>query len=125
MIRRFGVHFSIFNFNDVGFFGLMIVIFILSMWWTFSRGCAILQDWAQQNNVELVEYHYRWFARGPFVWRSKSHSIYQITVRDEFGNLRSGWARVGSWWWGLWQRKVDVRWDDEGKNKRKDKVKNG
>jgi hypothetical protein len=96
------------------------------MWGRLSRGKLFLEDWARENSLELVDQQYKWFSRGPFRWTTgNNQNVYQITVRDEYSNLRSGWARVGSRWWGMWERKVEVRWDDEGKEKRKGKLKNG
>jgi hypothetical protein len=92
---------------------LMLVLFVGSIAWTFSRSQSLIRAWADENGYRLIDYQYRWIARGPFFWTtSKSQTVYRLTVEDERGNVRSGWVRCGSWIGGLWSRRVDVRWDD-------------
>jgi hypothetical protein len=102
--------------NDVGVIFvvmLMAVLIVASIAWQFSRSKSILQSWADEHGLRLIDARYRWIARGPFFWTtSKSQTVYRITVEDAQGHRRTGWARCGSWLGGLWSRRVDVRWDD-------------
>jgi hypothetical protein len=110
-------------------FGLGItIITIFIIFWTFSRSESLLAEWAKENSFEIISQQYIWFARGPFFWStSRSQAIYRVTVQDSAGTQRSAWVRVGSYWWGVMEKKVEARWDDETdeKIKQKPKLKNG
>ena len=101
--------------NDAGFILLVLLIVALgvaSMFWTFSRSKSLIDEWAAENGLRLIDYEYRWFVRGPFFWTtSKSQTVYRVTVEDSQGYIRKGWVRCGSWLAGLWSHRVDVRWD--------------
>ena len=87
---------------------------VASMMWQFSRGSGMLEEWAAESGYRIVDSQYRMLARGPFFWTtSKGQSVYRITVADAQGRTRSGYARCGSFFLGLWSDKVEVRWDDE------------
>ena len=93
---------------------LMIVLVVASIAWTFSRSRSLIQEWADENGYRLLDYEYRWIARGPFFWTtSKGQTVYRVTIEDGRGNVRKGWVRCGSWLAGLWSHRVDVRWDAE------------
>ncbi len=81
--------------------------------WTFRRSRQMLTDWAARNEIELLDAQFRWLWRGPFFWSSsKNQTIYRITVMDADGRTRTGWAKCGSFWLGLFRDQVEVRWDD-------------
>ena len=44
---------------------------------------------------------------------AKPALVYYVKARDQQGNIRSGWVRCGSWWWGLWSDQTQVRWENE------------
>lgn len=91
---------------------LMAVIIFLS-WLGNLRCISSLRHWAIKNEFELVKYKQLWFGAGPFFYKgvSRNQTVYSVTVRDRHGNDKSGWVRVGSWWWGaLFSDKVDVIW---------------
>ena len=90
-----------------------IVVFGISgIVWTFSRSHRLLEEWASSNGYDLISAHFCWIRRGPFFWTtSKGQTVYRIIARDEDGERLTGWARCGSFWWGLWGSKVEVRWD--------------
>lgn len=80
--------------------------------WTFSRGRRMLEDWATDNGYQLLSSEYRWLRRGPFFWTSaKGQMIYYVVVRTPGGEMRRGWVRSGSFWWGLLQDRMEVRWE--------------
>lgn len=98
--------------------GLLVVavvaVGVAFLAWTFRRGDAMLDRWAAENNFRLLESEYRWFAKGPFFWRSsKGQTVYRIAVEDQAGEVHRGWARCGGWFLGLWTDQVDVRWDEQ------------
>jgi hypothetical protein len=92
---------------------VFITIAIVSIYWHSSRGRLLLENWAQDNNYELVSAEYRTFFKGPFFWTAltNSQAVYSITVQTDDGQIRSGWTRCGGWWVGLLSDKVEVYWD--------------
>jgi len=112
------------------FFVVFIILLFLGMWRiTMKEGNRILDGWARENSLEVLEAEHCWFLRGPFWFRSsKAQSVYRITVRDkESGETWSGWARCGNWFWGVWgTNAIKVIWDGQtAKEKIKPKWKNG
>jgi hypothetical protein len=95
------------------FIALIAVAIILAMVWHFGRSSSLLRQWAEENGYRIVRKRYRNFFKGPFFWTSTSgQTVYYVTVEDDAGNRRSGWARCGGWWFGLLSNHVEVRWDN-------------
>ena len=81
--------------------------------WHFSRGRALLEQWAESGGYTLVSSQYCWMWRGPFWLRSsKRNAVYRVTVRDDRGGTRSGHVRCGSYFAGMLSSDVVVLWDD-------------
>ncbi len=95
---------------------LVIILFLGILWITMKEGNRILAGWARENSFDLLEADYCWFCRGPFWFRStKAQSVYHIMVRDkDSGETRSGWARCGNWFWGVWgTNAIKVIWEGQ------------
>src|SRR5260221_6902761 len=124
IIKRFNVDISILI--GYGFLLLIPATLVFVIGGAFFRSRSIIKEWTRENRLELVKQDHPLLRQGPF-WgtTSRVQDVYRIIVRDEQGNTRSGWARVGSWWRGLFEREVEVRWDDVPRDKRKEKLKNG
>jgi len=91
---------------------LIVPIVILSYIWQSSRSNTILDQWARDNGYQIISKEYRPFRRGPFFWSTgKSQTVYYVHVQDSRGNLRSGWVRCGSMFWGVMSDNAEVRWD--------------
>ena len=76
------------------------------------RSQSILDQWARANGLTIVNASQSLFFKGPYtLMSSRDQSVYRITVQDAGGNVRTGWARCGSWLFGLASSNVDVRWD--------------
>lgn len=99
----------------LGFFVFaLIATFAIVMWvLQFQRGETLLDRWAASNGYTLVHSEYRHLAKGPFFFRSgKGNAVYRITVKDPHGTVRSGYARCGGFWLGMWlSEEVTVEWD--------------
>jgi hypothetical protein len=96
----------------VGFllFGVFL-IFITR--WQIRRGREMLVPWCAKAGYELIDVDHRYLFRGPFFWRaSKSQMVYKISARERGGRVRSGYARCGGYWLGVFTEEVDVRWDE-------------
>ncbi len=93
---------------------LVFVVIAAALWWSFSRSRSLLKQWADENDYEILDSEYRIFRKGPFFWTSsRGQTVYYVKTRDKQGNMRSGWVRCGSWWWGLLADETEVRWEDE------------
>ena len=77
------------------------------------RSRFVVRRWATKNEFKLLKYKQLWFGVGPFFYKrtSSNQTVYSVTVRDRQGNDKSGWVRVGGWWWGaLFSDEADVIW---------------
>ena len=91
---------------------LAVILAIVSIFWHFRRSRAILESWAAENGLEILESDYRWFSKGPFFWTSsREQTVFYVKVRDQDGTVRTGWVRCGGWFVGLWSNRADVRWE--------------
>ncbi|MBX0328360.1 hypothetical protein K2Z83_11800 [Oscillochloris sp. ZM17-4] len=89
-----------------------IGVAIASIAWTRRRADAMLAGWAATNGYQLLQVEPRYLRTGPYFWRrSRSQMIYYVTVSDPRGWPRSGYVRLGSWFWGMRRDQVDVTWD--------------
>jgi hypothetical protein len=80
---------------------------------TYRRAAQIFAEWAATNGYRIIESERMFVRKGPFFYTSSnSQIIYHVTVQDAQGNIRRGWVRCGSFWFGPWQNVVDVRWDE-------------
>jgi hypothetical protein len=96
--------------------GLVVVIMLvfvgLSLWWRFSRSTNMVEQWASDNGLELINVERRFMFRGPFWWRTnKGQEVFRVTVRDGSGQVLHGYVRVGGWFLGLWSDQVTVEWE--------------
>lgn len=93
-------------------FILFFAVAILTMWWHFSRSRNMVEQWARDNGMELIEAERRFLRRGTYWWRTaKGQEVFRITVRDSSGQVRRGYARVGGWFMGMMSDQVSVEWD--------------
>ncbi len=106
---------------DMGEIGVVVIVVLVAalaiggMVWHIRRSEEILRRWAAGSGYEILQSERRWFFRGPFWWRTSEHmEVFRVLVRDGTGRQRSGFVRVGGWFWGLWSDAAKVEWDDEG-----------
>ena len=79
--------------------------------WQLRRGREMLESWCSRNRMALVSCGHRLLFRGPYFWASKGQVVYRFSARDTAGRVRSGYARCGGYWLGIFTDHVDVRWD--------------
>ena len=93
---------------------LILVLVIVLIAWSASRSRNMLKSWADENGYQIEDAQWRWFRKGPYFWKSsKNQHVYHFVASDEDGVQRSGWARCGGYWLGLFTSDIDVTWDDE------------
>lgn len=73
------------------------------------RGKARLREWAETNNLTILDMKWRYLSHGPFFWVLNTHTVFRITVQDANGEIRKGWVRIG----GLFSGGFSVKWDSE------------
>jgi hypothetical protein len=92
----------------VPFVLLAIVLFV----WGRTHSSNTLEQWARDNGFKLLSVDRRTMFRGSFSWTtSEGQEVFRITVRDQHGNTRSGYVRVGGHLLGQLSDRIDVRWD--------------
>ena len=78
---------------------------------TKTRSEEILTKWAYENGYQLLDIQPKILNRGPFIWASKSQLIFRVAVEDAEGTQRTGWVKCGSYMGGIFNDKVEVKWD--------------
>jgi hypothetical protein len=95
-------------------FGMVVVVAIALVVWSFSRGRTLLNRWAEENRFRIIHAEVRHLCAGPFTWtKSRNQIVYYVRVSDRDGKERKGWVRCGSYFGGLASDKTDVRWEDD------------
>ena len=92
----------------------IIFVIIISVFMTHhkKRGLRKIEKWAQNEGLEILSSEYRWVKRGPDFISSINHQrIFYVTVKDESGNIRRCWIKVGGFLFGILSDKMDVRWE--------------
>ena len=101
--------------NDIVSMTILVVIAVGILYgaYTFmkTRSEEILNKWAYENDYQILELQPKVFNRGPFIWASKSQSIFWVAVEDAEGTQRTGWVKCGSYMGGIFSDKVEVKWD--------------
>ncbi len=78
----------------------------------WHAGPEALDRWAKEGGYRIVRRERRMYRKGPFFWGTGNCQIvYRIEVQDRHGTQKSGWVRIGSYWWPDPNR-IDVRWDE-------------
>ena len=92
--------------------GLVVMVIIGLTLWSNQRATAMIDTWAQQNGLRIVQREQRWFRKGPYFWRSsKYQQVWYVTVIDPHGMQHRVWVRCGGHFLGVWSDKIDVRWE--------------
>lgn len=93
----------------IGLF-FLVIGFVMAKF--YGRSEALLKEWAEENELDIVTRQRRFFRRGPFLFTtSQGQDVYRVTVVDADGILRAGWVRCGGFFKGMFSDNVDVRWD--------------
>jgi hypothetical protein len=92
--------------------GLFLMVIAMVMAAFYGRSKSLLQNWAVENDLEIVARQRRFLRRGPYLWMtSKGQDVYRVTVVCPDGVQRSAWVRCGGFFKGMFSDNVDVTWD--------------
>jgi hypothetical protein len=95
---------------------IMIPTALLVACWAIrrrKRARSMLDHWAIENELQIVDSEFRRVLRGPFLWTSSKYQVvYLVNVREKNGLERSAWIRCGGYWTGLFTDKVEIKWND-------------
>lgn len=95
------------------FFLLIPAVAVLSTVLSMVRSSKLLHTWAARNGYRIVQQQRRWLRKGPFLFRtSRAQTVYRITVANAAGRERTGWAKCGNWFFGLFINETQVQWDE-------------
>ena len=72
----------------------------------------MIERWAEENNFSVIEYH-TIFGNGPHPIFVKGHGQYvcKVEVKDEIGNRRVAWLKLGGYFTGLLRYKIACKWE--------------
>ena len=75
-----------------------------------------LQEWAVKNHLELQKCEYRHIKIGPYFKKQffvgkGNFLFFRIEVKTTETTIKTGWARVGDYFFGPLFEEVDVIWD--------------
>jgi hypothetical protein len=104
------------NLNIFLALGLAAVLFLAigSMLWQYGRAEEMLEAWAARHQLQIEQREHRHLFKGPFFWNaSRGQFVYRVVVRDQYGQRRVAWVKLGSWFFGILQNKVQVVWETE------------
>ena len=94
--------------------GVGLVIIVLVIEWHKRRARRILNNWAKENEYEVVSAHVRWFLRGPYsLFFTHKQIVLQFMVSDSNGATKTGWACCGHGNLGVIREMIDVQWDED------------
>jgi hypothetical protein len=89
---------------------LAIVALILLIW-ERRRVNKIVEEWVRSNSFTLLRLEHRYLRKGPYFWAaSKSQEVVFVKVRDNFGQERSAYLRIGGFFSGVMSDNIDVTW---------------
>ncbi len=95
------------------FAAAVLAFVILWFYWYVERANRLLAEWAAKNHFIILNKQHRFLRRGPYLLRaSDDQAVFRVEVQDPRGIVRTAWIRIGSFWTGLFNKKVSVRWDD-------------
>jgi hypothetical protein len=94
---------------------LFLVVAGIGIWiWTIRKSKRMVEEWARQQGLQIVASEFRWWRRGPFFWKSsRNQTVLYATVRLPDGSVRAAFIRCGSWWLGVLQDRLEVKWAEE------------
>lgn len=97
---------------------LLIIVLLLIpfyIYWYYARLKSMLAVWAASNQFKILETRRGFFPPlRMLLTTSKEQTLMHVKVYDESTRrIRSGWLRLGSYWWGLLDADaIEVNWDD-------------
>ncbi|MES2463246.1 MAG: hypothetical protein V4671_21910 [Armatimonadota bacterium] len=83
--------------TDLTLFTLpVILLFMVGLFvaWRFGQNRKCVERWVRENGYELVEATDS-FDGHPSGWSPRTGAAYEITVRDQQGQMRQGWIYNG------------------------------
>jgi hypothetical protein len=95
----------------------------VTAWSLFSRSARLLDQWAQAHRYEILVRQFCWAFKGPFTWNCfNGQTVYRVVVEDRDGEMRAGYVKLGSPWWGVWGDGVAEAWDESAGRGQSEKV---
>jgi hypothetical protein len=90
-----------------------VIVAIASWTWTINRSRSMLDQWAADNGLSILQAEMRFLRTSPYLFRhAKGQTVHYVTVRDVAGHVRHAYVRCGGWFAGLLSNAVNVDWQD-------------
>jgi hypothetical protein len=78
-----------------------------------SKARDVVDMWADENHLQVVDKRYLQFGGKFFFSRSKAQRVYRVTVIDASGRQRVADVKCGGFMVGMLNESVNIRWHDE------------
>lgn len=88
---------------------IVAVLLYLHIQWAKYR----INEWAKQNHYRITSCRFCFQRIGPFSYfgTSAGQYIFKIEAINPDGQIRTGYARAGGFFFGLLRKRVEVKWD--------------
>jgi hypothetical protein len=94
-------------------FLICAVVAIVGWVWSAARVNKIVDTFARDHNLTVLNRNSPWFSLDPFVlFAGKTRLVYRLKVQDREGNIRHAMLRAGGRWSGLTSDEYEVKWLD-------------
>ena len=95
-------------------FVLFLLLGIVMLIFHYQRSRSILNKWAATNGYRILSSERRHLRRGRFfLTTARGQEVNRVMVEDSAGTIRRGYVRCGSYFFGMFSDKAEVRWDKE------------
>jgi len=92
------------------FLGAIVALYLVA--YESNNSKESLKEWAMDNNYQIIEQKLYPHLFTPFyLSSSKLQVVYKVRIKDESGNEKEGWVRLGSRWTGLRKKQYKVIWN--------------
>jgi hypothetical protein len=115
-LKRYDYRIMSNNFPEFIFvFGMFVFLIFLFVWLDHIRslriGTKILQDWAKENEYDLINLQLPILKFSPFFLNSsRRQRIFLVRIKTSNGNQREAWIRLGDFFSGLRIPSVKIEW---------------
>jgi hypothetical protein len=93
---------------------LYIIFGFLVLFWINHRikiADKIIDDWLKLSNFNLIEKKFKFFYHGPFERGSLLTVVYKMKVKNNKGEIKKCWFRIGNSYTGLFFNKdIKIKW---------------
>lgn len=94
-----------------GFMFLILGIFWLFISNLYRENSEIARSYLMKNGYRVIEMEPRYFClrKGPFWFSHAGQPVFFAIVEDQTGHQKRAWVRCGSYHFGRWNEKFEIK----------------